>query len=424
MIAEKHFAKKDRLWTSSFLLLWQGQLFSGFGDRILQIALGFWVLAISDSTALMGILMALTGLPRLIIPPLIANTLEQMNKKLIMVLMNAIRGVFVIILGVAALVGYVQLWMVFMASMIINACGAFFNPVVKSSLPSIVPDRNLDKANSITDMIRAGTIIFGNFVGAVLFQILGASQMFLLNGISYLIAAFTGLLIKMPKVDEETIPLQAELKEPEAEPFFDEKLCELRYPLIIAAVINFLGNLGLILFLPLFQNTKGLTSGPHLNMLLAFGIVSTMLGVLFTLIVYIPPSRRLVIFVGANLLSGIGYSTWPLFKDAPLMLGIIFICGLFGAVYNVFITSNIQLTVPEKIRGKVFGLPGLIFPGLAPAAMVVGGILGEFIPIKIIIFASQMLILLMVIPLASKKMFKHFINFDSDTQRLEDIVNM
>ena len=447
MLAEKHLQKKDRLWTSSFFLLWHGQLISGFGDRILQIALGFWVLAFTNSTALMGIMMSLTGLPRVIIPTFFGTTLQSMNKKIVLVLMNAIRGIFVIILGLAALIGYVQLWMIFAAGMIINSCGAFFNPAVKSSLPEIVADKNLGKANSITDMLRAGAFIFGNFVGALLFQILGASQMFLLNGVSYLISAFTSLLIKLPEEEEKLVregaaeisreesqldltanPVSeqseklASSEEDEAD--FDEKLYDLRYPLIIAAIINFLGNLGLILFLPLFQNMRSFTSGNNFNLLLAFILVSTLLGAAFTFIVSIPPDKRLTIFVIGNILAAIGYSTWPFFTNRPILPMIIFILGLFGAVYNVFITSNIQLAVPEKIRGKVFGWPGLIFPGLAPAAMAVGGILAEFVPVKIVIFVSQILILFAVIPLAKVKMFRHFINFDASEQTLEDIVRM
>ena len=48
---------RPKLWTANFLLLWQGQLVSILGDVVYAIALGFWVLQKTGSTALMGTLM-------------------------------------------------------------------------------------------------------------------------------------------------------------------------------------------------------------------------------------------------------------------------------------------------------------------------------------------------------------------------------
>lgn len=409
--------KKDRLWTSNFLFLWHGQLASAFGDRMYTIAIGFWVLAVSKSTALMGILMAFIGLPRIIVPPFAGVIMDRVNKKILLVTTNAIRGIFVIFIGVGILIGFVQVWMLFFAGLIINLCGAIFNPVVKSSLPNIVHRSNLEKANSITDMIRAGMVIVGNFVGGVLFQLLGASQVFLLNGISYLMSAATGLLIKMP---EGEICPGVDSQEEQKEIEYDDRMRDLRYPLAISAVVNFLGNLGLILFLPLMQGMK--LSHTGLDIVLGFAMGSVVMGILFTCIVNIPPERRLLIFVGANVVSGLGYAAWPLVSQRPMLLGLIFVTGLFGAVYNVFITSNIQLIVPEKIRGQVFGWPGMIFPGLAPAAMAVAGILAEFVSIKLLIFIAQMLIILLIVPMAQIPSFKRFINFNPEKETLVDIV--
>ncbi len=62
-------AKTERLWTRSFALLWQGQLVSILGDTVYAIALGFWLLATTGSTALMGTLMAVSLLPRILVAP-------------------------------------------------------------------------------------------------------------------------------------------------------------------------------------------------------------------------------------------------------------------------------------------------------------------------------------------------------------------
>ena len=59
-----------RLWNLNFLLLWQGQFVSAVGDVAYEIALGFWILAVTGSTGLMGTLMAASTIPRVLLAPI------------------------------------------------------------------------------------------------------------------------------------------------------------------------------------------------------------------------------------------------------------------------------------------------------------------------------------------------------------------
>ncbi|EOC99754.1 MFS transporter [Caldisalinibacter kiritimatiensis] len=72
---------KERLWTKDFFLLWQGQLVSALGDVVYSIALGFWVLKVTGSTALMGTLMAASVLPRVIISPFAGVFVDRSDRK-------------------------------------------------------------------------------------------------------------------------------------------------------------------------------------------------------------------------------------------------------------------------------------------------------------------------------------------------------
>ena len=69
--AETQVAKPhgQGIWNLNYLLLWQGQLVSALGDAMYAIALGFWVLEKTGSTAMMGTLMAASTLPRVVISP-------------------------------------------------------------------------------------------------------------------------------------------------------------------------------------------------------------------------------------------------------------------------------------------------------------------------------------------------------------------
>ncbi|MFI5369523.1 MAG: MFS transporter, partial [Spirochaetia bacterium] len=76
--------RTEKLWTASFLLLWQGQLVSIFGDVVYAIALGFWILAATGSTILMGSLMAASTLPRILVSPFAGVVVDRFDRRSVM----------------------------------------------------------------------------------------------------------------------------------------------------------------------------------------------------------------------------------------------------------------------------------------------------------------------------------------------------
>ncbi|HEX3030309.1 MAG TPA: MFS transporter, partial [Clostridia bacterium] len=191
--------RKDRLWTMNFLLLWQGQLISLTGDVFYSFALGFWVLALTGSTALMGTLMAASAIPRVIISPIAGVVVDRYNRKHLLVMMDMIRGIFIVFIAIAAYNGFISIYMVFTAGIVLGICGSFFSPAVNSALPDIVPQAKLVNANSAIGIIQTGSNIVGSSIGGVIYHTFGASFMFLLDGLSYLFSGIIELFIKIPR---------------------------------------------------------------------------------------------------------------------------------------------------------------------------------------------------------------------------------
>jgi MFS family permease len=192
-----------RLWTKNFLLLWQGQFISLTGDIFYQLALGFWVLAVTGSTAMMGALMAAGSIPRLVLSPFAGVLVDRSNRWLMMIFMDLIRGTAVIFIAVAGLFGFLEIWMVFTCGIIISLCASFFNPTIQSILPDIIPKEKLLQGNSAFSFIYSFSGVLGNFVGGVVYAIIGAPLMFMANGVSYIISAITEIFIKVPPVVHE-----------------------------------------------------------------------------------------------------------------------------------------------------------------------------------------------------------------------------
>lgn len=410
----------EKLWTKNFFLLWQGQFISAIGDAAYSLALGFWVLAVTGSTALMGTLMAFSTLPRILISPFAGVLVDRWDRKKLLIWMDIIRGICIILVGYAALKGFAQVWMVFVAGIIMGICAAFFNPTVNSVLPDIVPGGKLVQANSVYGMIFTGSNILGNSVGGFLYQWLGAPLMFLLNGFSYVFAGTSEVLLKVPKVERKGV--QRDFWQDFRAGFkFIWEFKGLRYLVTVAVFSNFFAGIAMVLFLPFFQSTEGL--GPE-----KYGLAMTMMmagalgGMLLMSTIQVPPQKRMSLFVIMGFLFAVAFIVFPFIPNYIGILGVLFIGGFANSIVNVFINSSMQLTVPPDMRGKVFAMFGTLLQGLTPIAMALGGIIAEFVPVKYVIAGSMTGAVLVILPVIVAKAFVRFIAFDPATQTVEEIM--
>jgi DHA3 family macrolide efflux protein-like MFS transporter len=406
--------KKIRLWNFNFFLLWQGQLVSAMGDVIYAIALGFWILAVTGSTAMMGTLMAVSTLPRVIISPFAGVVVDRSNRKNLLVFMDALRGLAIVFIGIAAYAGFIQIWMVFVAGIVISIGGAFFNPAVGSIIPDIVHKSKLVQANSVFSAIYTGSGIISNSAGGFLYSLLGAPFMFLFNGISYLFSAFTEVFIKVPRIVRTARKVHFFLDMKEGFQFIWH-FKGLRFLMIMAAVLNFFANIGIMLILPLFQQQPHL--GPRLyGLVMAFFTGGVLLGYLAASSIPIKPKKRFAVFVACAVIDSVGLILLPIFLFFPLMAFLSFIVGVCNAILNSFIMAVMQMTIPQDKRGKAFGLLTSVAGGLTPIAYAIGGILAELISVRVVISGSFVLSLLFFVPLFLSPSFRSYISYDPDSE--------
>jgi DHA3 family macrolide efflux protein-like MFS transporter len=412
-------AKKQRLWNVNFVLLWQGQFVSSLGDTAYSIALGFWVLAVTGSTALMGTLMASTALTRVIVSPFAGVIVDRSDRKWMIVATDAARGVVIVGVAAAAFAGMLEVWMVFVAGVVLGLGGAFFGPAITSALPDVVPKAKLVKANSLFQLIWTGSGIPGFSVGGFLYAILGAPLMFLINGVSYLFSAVTELFIKVPKVQHATQEFKF-VDDTKAGLSFTWRVRPLRYMLVIFSVLNFFAAMGIMLLLPLFERTEQL--GPVRYGIVLAGLTGGMfVGYILMSVIHVRPNRRFAVFYLAAVVGMGALAAFPLYLYFPLMFALGAVFGLFNAVLNALIMAVLQMTTPQDMRGKVFGLLGTLAGGLTPLAMALGGVLAEFISIRFLISASFILTFLSFLPLAFSPAIRRYVNFDPDRDTLESI---
>lgn len=411
--------KKKFLSVSLFLLL-QGQFVSVMGDMIYEIALGFWVLAFTGSPALMGILMATSLIPGVLLSPFAGVVVDRTNRKRLMILMDFIRGITIILVASAALFGILQLWMVFLAGIILGIGGAFFAPAVMSVLPQMVPKEKLTNVNSLFGMAYTGADILGNGIGGVLYVLISAPLMFLLNGASFLISGVSIIFAKIPKSRESKITTENFVYDLKNSFKFVWKLKGLFYIMVIFAIFSFLIHIAVVLLIPLFQFTPGLGATKY-GIAVASYTFGVFLGLTVLSAIKVKPHKRAVLMLISLTISNLSLIIFTLTTDFYLMVGLLLIAGIAESVANVFILASIQSVVPDDMMGKVMGLVSTVTMALIPVAMITGGLLAEIFPIRTIFLVCFLFSFLVFMNLFLIPSVRKFINFDPEKQVLEDL---
>lgn len=374
--------KEEGLWTPSFLILWQGQLISIAGDAVYSIALGFWVLDATGSTALMGALMAASTLPGVLISPFAGVWIDRTDKKRLFILMDLVRGACVVLLASAAYRGWIAVWMVFAAGILLSVCGAVFSPGILSALPDLVPRSKISNANSAFSVVTSGSNMIGSVAGGFLYQALGAPVLFLFDGLSFLFSGATLPFVKIPNgAKKEKAQFFADM----ADGFrYLWRQAGLRIILAATACSNFFSFIGIVLLLPFCQTTPFLGAGRY-GVVMGSYMAGAMAGFLFLSAVTVKAERRTAVFAAAGAACCLCAVAAVNVGFFPVMVALIVFAGFANSMVNVLLISAVQISTPQEVRGKVLSFMNMITQGLTPFAMALGGVLGQVLPIRPVI---------------------------------------
>ncbi|MEW9097058.1 MAG: MFS transporter [Clostridiaceae bacterium] len=398
----------EKLWNINFILLLQGQLVSILGNTVYDIALRFWILDNTGSTALMGLLMAVTVLPEVFISPFAGAFIDRHDRKKILVITDAISGIAIVLIGIAAIMGFLKVWMILLVGIIVGICSCFFNPTIDSSIPDIVPKSKLLKANSAFSLMTTGNDIAGYAFGSFLVQIIGAPIVFLFNGISFLFSAVTECFIKIPKI-EISLEDSSFWEDMKSGINFVKNEKGLKYLYVTISFLNFCASMSMTLTLPWFKMNNQLGISQY-GIAMAINTFGMFLGFTTLSILELKKENKFYAFIWSGITTAITMIIFSITLNFHLIAVLFFINGFSIAITSSLIQSSMQNSVPSNMRSKAFAFSRTLSSALMPLGMVIAGVLGEKININIVIFADYAMYLVLFIYLSFLSKVKEIIN--------------
>jgi MFS family permease len=375
----------EKLFNKDFLLLWQGQLVSQIGSQAFAVAMVLWVKHETGSAFLMGLILTLSSIPGIVLSPFAGVFADRHSRKAIIVFCDLINGIAVLTLyGIMVIApsntDLILVWLSIVATLV-AAVSSFFRPAITAAIPDIVPSPRVVAANSLNQSSIQIAMFFGQGAGGILYRLLGAPVLFLMDGLSYLFSALSETFIKIPQAIPEKESSWKGIARSYGRDFQEGLKFVLSNKgmtalLFSMAFANFFG-VPFIVLLPFYvEDVLRLRSDWYGYFLAAYGFGS-LLGYVFAGSVRLSLVGKRNALIGSLILMSVGLGALGVITVPIIALSLFLIVGYFNGYFNVNVITILQQATPSHLRGRVFGVVLSVVMALAPIGMSFAGFLAD-----------------------------------------------
>jgi len=187
-----------------FALLWTGMTVSFLGDGLYMVAIAWQVYAISNVPTALALVGVAWMAPQVLLLLVGGAVSDRFERRLVLMLSDAIRGSAIAAIGLLSVMGTLRLWHVIVLVALYGAGGAVFTPAFTGIVRDVVPRELLLEANSLGQFVRPLCVrLIGPALGGVIIGVAGAGTAFLADAGSFAFSATAFLLMHTRSLPSE-----------------------------------------------------------------------------------------------------------------------------------------------------------------------------------------------------------------------------
>jgi len=187
-----------KLWNRDFSLLIFGQIISLFGNMILSFALPLYVLDISGSPALFGIVSGVPYISLLLLSPIGGIIADRLRKQRIMFWLDAATTVLIVLYMIASGLTASVIPIIIVKLFALNAIQGMYVPTIQASVPVLIPMDKLTSGNAVVGVVNSLSSMIGIAVAGFVYGRYGLTPILVASAICFAITAVMDLLIRIP----------------------------------------------------------------------------------------------------------------------------------------------------------------------------------------------------------------------------------
>jgi MFS family permease len=384
---------------SRYWRLWSASTISNVCDGIDLAALPLLAAALTRDPRLVAGLATAARLPWLLFALTAGALVDRVDRRVLMVGVNLVRGGLLVVIAVSAATGTAHIWLLYVIAFLLGVNETLFDNAAQSLLPSIVAPELLETANGRQ---QAAEMVANSFagppLGGILFS-LTVSAPFWADSASFVIAA--ALIATIAGTYRPARPIDAAAPRPSMWADIAEGIRWLhghrllRTLAILLGVANLAQNLWFATFVLFAQDELGLDDRGYGFLLAAMalgGVVGGMLSGRIMARLGSAPALVACLVIDGVVTIAMGFAS-----HAWVVAALSVLSGVFIVTWNVITVSLRQRVIPDHLFGRVNSVYRFIGWGSIPIGAILGGVVADAFGLRAPFFIGGAVVLLSLV---------------------------
>jgi MFS family permease len=353
-----------------FRLFWLSLFVSNVGTWMQMTATNWLLYQLTDSAFQLGLNGLFRAVPAIFLGLISGTFADRYDRKRLLLWTQLALALLTLGLAVLDHSGSIQAWQIYAFTFISAAVGSFDGPARQALFPSLVPRSALPNAVALNSVLWKGAALIGPSLGGIAISLLGTSGAFYANA-----ASFLAVVIALMMMRSYTPPAE------KPHDFFSEMKDGFTYMLskpiilgvlVMEAVSSIFGldNAMLTIFASdvfhvgahgfgFLQSSRGLGAVIGSSLFIGMGQ---------------QPAQGKILTVAA-ILYGVGFAAFGVAPSFVLAIILLAMVGATDAIWSAARGTILQLTTPERFRGRIMGLFQMSNRGLHPLGQTETGLM-------------------------------------------------
>jgi MFS family permease len=385
-----------------FRVQWLGACTSSIGTWMQIVAQNWLVVSLTNSTFFLGLDAFLQQLPIILFSLIGGVFADRYDRRRTLMASQYLQMSTSGVLAILMYFQVVQVWHILLLSFVTGIAQSFGGPAYQSLIPSLVDKKDLPNAVALNSIQFNVARVIGPLLFAAtlaVFRKYGYNEpqamnaCFLLNSLSFLVVINTLMMLRVKHIPPATSgKMQDELKSGLSYVRHHSSLAAL---VVLAAATTFLG-FALLTFLPIFAKQIFHEGADTFSHLMAFSGAGSIVGALIVAwLGKFPKMGWTALLVQA--IYGLLIIAFAVSRVLWLSDILLFLTGAALMVVFSTVTSLVQMTAPNEMRGRVMSIYMLAFRGGMPLGSLVSGWLATFLGAPLVIGINGALLVVVAI---------------------------
>ena len=359
----------------NFRRLYLASVISLGGDWFLLIALFGLMLRLTDQALAVAFTIAAQELTYFLASPFAGVLADRLDRRRLMIACDLARAVLV--LGFLVVRTEDLVWVAYVLLALTAAFAASFEPASLAALPNLVDGRDLSTANALSGSLWGTMLAVGGALGGVVAGVFGTDAAIVIDALSFLLSA-----VLIQRIHASF----AEVRSPHERPSLRRETVEtVRYArkdhrVLALLAVKFGWGVagGVLVLLPLLALGEFHAGEIGLGLLMAARGVGALIGPFMGRALAGAQDRRLFGAIGAALATfGVGYALLGLAPALIFAMGAVLVAHTGGGAQWTLSSYGLQRVVPDRIRGRIFAVDGMLVTLTFGTSSILTGLLAD-----------------------------------------------